>query len=144
MRSTYTIGYPFQRKCRQAGTEGVGDTIQTLEALGQDPCSQEHPSIRHPEGSRTGQFITQPMQMPIRTSYGPENSKFPVFDGIINNAFTNSPEYKLLLHLKKFYEKIRVRSQIVTLVKEELDFATDPELAKAGTFFNNYNKCKIN
>ena len=67
-----------------------------------------------------------------------------VFDGIINNAFKNSPEYKLLLHLKKFYEKICVRSQIVTLVKEELDFATDPELVKVGTFFNNYNKCKIN
>ena len=74
---------------------------------------------------------------PDQTSF-----KIPtVFDGIINNAFKNSPEYKLLLHLKKFYEKIRVRSQIVTLVK---DFTMDPELAKAGTFFNNYNKCKIN
>ena len=48
------------------------------------------------------------------------------------------------LNINSYYEKIRVRSQIVTLVKEELDFATDPELAKAGTFFNNYNKCKIN
>ena len=64
-------------------------------------------------------------------------SKFPVFDGIINRGFRNSPEYKLLLHLNKFYEKIRIRSQIVTLVREELDFAMDPKLVEAGTFFNN-------
>ena len=40
MRSTHTIGYPFQRQRHQAITEPVGDTIQTLEALGQDPCLQ--------------------------------------------------------------------------------------------------------
>ena len=36
--------------------EGVRDTIQALEALGQDPCLQERPSIGRPEGSGTGQF----------------------------------------------------------------------------------------
>ena len=73
---------------------------------------------------------------PDQTSF-----KIPeVYNRIINTAFRNSPEYKLLLHLNNFYKKIRVRSQIVTLVKEELDFATDPKLAKAGTFFNNYHK----
>ena len=99
---------------------------------------RKHPWANHRQGIYNGMFFV-PAE-PDQTSF-----KIPrVFDGIINNAFKNSPEYKLLLHLKKFYEKIRVRSQIVTLVKEELDFATDPELAKAGTFFNNYNKCKIN
>ena len=39
-RSTHTIGYPLQRQRRQAIREGVGDTIQTLEALGQDPRLQ--------------------------------------------------------------------------------------------------------
>ena len=62
-----------------------------------------------------------------------------VFGGIINVGFRDSPEYKLLLHLKNFYKKIRIRSQIVTLVKEELDFTTDADLEEAGTFFNNYN-----
>ena len=76
---------------------------------------------------------------PDQTSF-----KIPkVYDGIMNTAFRNSPEYKLLLHLNKFYKNIPVRSQIVTLVKEELDFATDPKLAKAGTFFNNYHKSKV-
>ena len=35
--------------------ESVGDTIQTLEALGQDPRLQERPSIGHQEESGTGQ-----------------------------------------------------------------------------------------
>ena len=35
--------------------EGIGDTIQTLEALGQDPCLQSHQSITYQEESGTGQ-----------------------------------------------------------------------------------------
>ena len=72
---------------------------------------------------------------PDQTSF-----KIPeVFHGRINQGFRDSAEYKLLLHLKKFYEKIHIRSQIVTLVKEELDFTADSQLAAAGTFFNNYH-----
>ena len=73
---------------------------------------------------------------PDQTSF-----KIPeVFGGIINEGLRDSLEYKLLLHLKKFYKKIRVRSQIVTLVKEKLYFTTDSHLAEAETFFNNYHK----
>ena len=35
--------------------EGVGDTIQTLEALGQDPWLQWHQSVGRQEESGTGQ-----------------------------------------------------------------------------------------
>ena len=34
--------------------EGIGDTIQTLEALGQDPCLQWHQSVGRQEESGTG------------------------------------------------------------------------------------------
>ena len=53
MRSTHTIWYPFQRQCRQAIMEGIGDTIQTLEASGQDPWLQWCQLVRRQEESGT-------------------------------------------------------------------------------------------
>ena len=94
---------------------------------------RKHPWANHHQGIYNGMFFI-PAE-PDQTSF--EIPK--VFRGRINVGFRDSPEYKLLLHLKNFYKKIRIRSQVVTLVKEELDFTTDADLAEAGTFFNNYN-----
>ena len=53
--------------------EGIGDTIQALEALGQDSCLQERPSTGRPEGSRTGQFK---FNIKCRCQSGPTRVKF--------------------------------------------------------------------
>ena len=94
---------------------------------------RKHPWANHHEGICNGMLFV-PAE-PDQTSF----EILQVFCGIINKGFRESPEYKLLLHLKKFCEKIRIRSQIVTLVREELDFAVDPNLAEVGTFFNIYH-----
>ena len=94
---------------------------------------RDHPWAKHRQGIYNGMFFV-PAE-PDQTSFDIPK----VFDGTINMGFKNSPEYKLLTHLKKFYGKISIRSQIVTLVKEELDFTTDTNLQEAGTFFNNNN-----
>ena len=94
---------------------------------------RKHPWANYRQGIYNGMFFI-PAE-PDQTSFEiPE-----VFRGRINVGFRDAPEYKLLLHLKNFYKKILIRSQVVTLVKEELDFTMDADLVEAVTFFNNYN-----